>query len=103
MHVTIAGYIALLNFGFPFRLHASAFRLHAKRRSERASVSKEVLHESHQLFRRVIIVRYAPYAVTLLPVPYQKHFGVRFVMLFKLTPGPFPPKEDILALLHRGS
>lgn len=50
MHITIAGYVALLNFGFPHRLHASAFRLHAKRRSERASVSKGLLHESHQLF-----------------------------------------------------
>lgn len=50
MHITIAGYIALLSFGFAHRLHASAFRLHAKRRSERASLSKGLLHESHQLF-----------------------------------------------------
>jgi hypothetical protein len=72
MHVTITRHVALLNFGFPLRSHASAFRLHAKRRNERASVSKGLLHESHQLFRRVIIIRFAPHAVTFLPVPYQK-------------------------------
>lgn len=72
MHVTITRHVALHNFGFPLRSHASAFRLHAKRRNERASVSKGLLHESHQLFRRVIIIRFAPHAVTFLPVPYQK-------------------------------
>ena len=72
MHVTMTGYAALRNFGFPLRSHASAFRLHAKRCSERASVSKELLHEGHQLFHRVIIIRFAPHAVTFFPVPYQK-------------------------------
>lgn len=54
-------------------------------------------------FRRVNIVRFAPHAVTVLPVPYQKHFGVRFVLLFILSPGPSSPKGDVLAPSHPGS
>jgi hypothetical protein len=103
MHVTIARYITLLNLGFPLRLHASAFRLHAKRRSGRASVCRGLLHESHQLFRRVNIIRFAPHAVTVLPVSYQKHFAVRFVLLFTLSPGPSLPKDDVLAALYPAS